>query len=116
MLQLAPSNRVFLAVQPVDFRKGIDGLAQCCRQRLGSDPFSGGVFVFRNRSGNALKILIYDGQGFWLCMKRFSKGKLQWWPQTENAAHALSSRELQVLLWNGNPMSAGMASDWRRLG
>ena len=76
MLQLTPQMRIYLAVSPVDFRKGIDGLASVCRRLLDLDPFSGGLFVFRNRKGTALKILVYDGQGFWLCMKRFSKGTL----------------------------------------
>ena len=66
MLQLTPQMRIYLAVQPVDFRKGIDGIAHVCRRTLDVDPFSGGVFVFRNRKRTALKILVYDGQGFWL--------------------------------------------------
>jgi transposase len=41
---------------------------------------SGTLFLFRNRSGTAIKLLTYDGQGYWLCLKRFSQGKLQWWP------------------------------------
>ena len=60
MLQLAPQSRIFLAIQPVDFRKGIDSLAAVCRQILGQQPLSGAVFVFRNRSATALTILFYD--------------------------------------------------------
>ena len=63
MLQLTPQMRIYLAVQPVDFRKGIDGIAHVCRRTLDVDPFSGGVFVFRNRKRTALKILVYDGRG-----------------------------------------------------
>ncbi len=48
--------RILLAVKPADFRKGIDGLAQLCQQHLESDPFSGAVFVFRNKRATALKI------------------------------------------------------------
>ncbi|MCP9495752.1 MAG: IS66 family insertion sequence element accessory protein TnpB [Pyrinomonadaceae bacterium MAG19_C2-C3] len=55
----------------MDFRKGIDTLAALCRHRLNCDPFSGTVFLFRNRRGTALKLLIYDGQGFWLCREAF---------------------------------------------
>lgn len=55
--------RVLLAIEPVDFRKGIDGLAKVCREVLKSDPFSGYVFIFRNKRGSAIKILMYDGQG-----------------------------------------------------
>jgi transposase len=67
MLQLTSQSRIFLAVQPVDFRKGMDGLAAVCRQVLGDNPLGGAVYVFRNRTGTTLKLLAYDGQGFWLC-------------------------------------------------
>ena len=115
MLQLTPQSRVFVAVEPADFRRGIDGLAALCRQRLGEDPMAGSIFVFRNRRGTSLKLLCYDGQGFWLCQKRLSQGRLVWWPSTAQACHRLSARELQILLWNGNPEEAGMADDWRRV-
>lgn len=73
MLQLTPQSRIFLATEPVDFRKGIDGLTAVCRQALGDNPLEGAVYVFRNRSGSALKILFYDGQGFWLCIKAYRR-------------------------------------------
>ena len=66
MLQLTPQTRILLATEPVDFRKGIDSLAAVCRQVLLEQPLSGTVFIFRNRAGTALKLLCYDGQGFWL--------------------------------------------------
>ena len=115
MLQLAPQSRVFLALEPADFRKGIDGLCAVCRQRLDEDPFGGAIFVFRNRRGTALKLLCYDGQGFWLCQKRLSKGRLKWWPSAPQARVSLSPRELQILLWNGNPKAIELAEDWRRV-
>jgi hypothetical protein len=70
MLQITPQMKILLAVEPADFRRGIDGLVQLCRQRLQHDPFVGTVFVFRNRRSTALKVLTYDGQGFWLCHKK----------------------------------------------
>jgi transposase len=72
MIQITPQMRVLVAVEPADFRKGIDGLARLCQEALKHDPFSGWVFVFRNRRATAVKILVYDGQGFWLCYKRLS--------------------------------------------
>ena len=69
MLQLTPQSRIFVAIEPVDFRKGIDGLATVCRTVLGDNPLSGALYVFRNRAGTTLKILCYDGQGFWLFTK-----------------------------------------------
>ena len=115
MIQLTPQTRILLAIEPVDFRKGIDGLAALCRRALGANPLEGAVYVFRNRSGTALKILFYDGQGFWLCMKRLSQGRFHWWPSGPEATSALSARELAIVLWNGNPQLAAMAQDWRRV-
>ena len=85
MLQLTPQSCIFVATQPVDFRKGIDGLAPVCRQVLGENPLEGAVYVFRNRTGTALKLLCYDGQGYWLMMKRLSQGRFTWWPTTLDA-------------------------------
>ena len=115
MLQLSPQTRIFLATEPVDFRKGIDGLGAVCHQRLGQNPLEGAVYVFRNRSGTAIKLLLYDGQGFWLMMKRLSKGRFNWWPKTPDAQVPLSARDLLILTWNGNPEQAQMAQDWRRV-
>jgi transposase len=78
--------RIFVATELADFRRGIDGLAALCRQRLEQDPMSGCAFVFRNRRGTAIKILLYDGQGFWLCQKLAggdadaARGAPQWRP------------------------------------
>ena len=80
MIQITPQMRILVAIEPADFRKGIDGLARICKEVLKQDPFSGWVFVFRNRPATALKALIYDGQGFWLCHKRLSSGRFPWWP------------------------------------
>jgi len=114
MLQLSPQTRVFVAVEAVDFRRGIDGLVALCHQRLGQEPMSGAVYVFRNRRATALKVLLYDGQGFWLCTKRLSQGRFQWWPR-QGVSHTLSARELAIVLWNGDPTQARMAEDWRQV-
>jgi len=115
MLPLTPQSRIFLATHPVDFRTGIDGLGAVCRQRLGDNPLEGAIYVFRNRSGTALKLLLYDGQGDWLCMKRLSQGCVRWWPTTADARVPVSARELLILLWNGDPDRAQMARAWRRV-
>ncbi len=64
MIQITPQMRVLVGVEPADFRAGIDGLAERCRQVPEVDPFSGTLFVFRNRRRTAIKVLVYDGQGF----------------------------------------------------
>jgi transposase len=63
-----------------------------------------------------LKLLVYDGQGFWLCQKRLSEGRFKWWPQSvEQAVYGLDAHQLQLLLWNGNPNAAQAAPMWRRI-
>lgn len=116
MIQITPQMRVLVAVVPADFRCGIDGLARVCRQSLAQDPFSGTVFVFRNRRNTALKALVYDGQGFWLCHKRLSSGRFRWWPSAvKEAVTALQAHELQVLLCAGDPSATRAAPVWRRV-
>jgi transposase len=116
MIQVTPQMRVLVAVEAVDFRKGIDGLAQLCRERLRRDPFSGSVFVFRNRSGKAVKLLVFDGQGFWLCQKRLSTGRFRWWPRSATeSGKTLEAYQLGVLLSGGDPSAAAGAPPWRRV-
>jgi transposase len=111
MLQVTPSTRIFVCTQLVDFRKGIDGLAAVCRNQLALDPFQGALFVFCNRTKTSIRCLIYDGQGFWLCIKRLSKGHFRWWPTEQS----IDARQLQTLLWNGNPENAQFSEDWRKI-
>ena len=102
MLQITPQMRVLVAVEPVEGRKGIDSLAQLCREKLHADPFSGCLFLFRSRSASSVKVLVYDGQGFWLAQKRLSKGRFVWWPEG-GAAQSLPAHQAQWLLAAGNP-------------
>jgi transposase len=115
MIQLTPHMQIFIAIESIDFRKGIDGLAAICRQKLEMDPFSGALFLFRNRARSTLKILVYDGQGFWLCTKRLSQGRFHWWPERTQATMRLHARDLQTLLGNGNPEKAEFAKDWKKI-
>ena len=114
MIQLTPQMRLLVAVAPVDFRRGVDGLCRLCREVLSADPMSGAVFVFRSQRGTAIKLLAYDGQGFWLCQKRLSQGKFQHWPQSRgDAQRELLAHELAVLLAGGNPERTNAAPQWR---
>ena len=115
MIQIAPQMRILVAVEAIDFRNGIDGLARICKSMLQRDPFSGCLFVFRNRRRTAIKCLAYDGQGFWLMQKRLSSGKFQYWPTDAVAAKRLEAHELQVLLAAGNPDAMQAAPAWRRV-
>jgi hypothetical protein len=108
MIQITPQMRILVAVEAVDGRKGIDSLARLCQERLQTYPFSGCLFVFRSRRGTAIRILVYDGQGFWLAQKRLSKGRFRWWPEgrnTREVARSLAAHQLQVLLAAGRPIA-----------
>ena len=116
MLQITPQMKILVAVEPADFRKGIDGLARLCKESLQQDPFAGAVFVFRNRRGTAIKALVYDGQGFWLCHKRLSEGRFRWWPSLPDRgaqAKSLAAHQLSVLFSAGNPDRTAAAPQWR---
>ena len=110
MIQITAQHQLHLWVEPVDFRKGIDGLVDLCRKQIGS-PYSGTIFAFRNRRGIAVKLLVFDGTGFWLCSKRFSHGKLRYWP-TSRTEHICATK-MTVILNQGE--SAVMQPAWRSL-
>ena len=116
MIQVTAQMRSWVAIEPADFRRGIDGLVRLCRVRLAADPFSGAVFVFRNRQRTAIKVLVYDGQGFWLCHKRLSSGRFHWWPsRADGPAASLRSHELAVLLSGGDPSGTRAVPEWRQV-
>lgn len=118
MLQVTPQMRVLVALKPADFRCSIDGLARVCRKELSSYPMSGTVFVFRNRRKTAVKLLVFDGRGFWLCYKRLSSGRFRWWPKSTEEANKVSpieAHELQVLLSGGDPSSTKAVPVFRKV-
>jgi len=115
LIQITPQMRVLVAIEPVDGRKGIDSLARLCQDKLVEDPFSGCVFVFRSRGGTAIRLLTYDGQGFWLLQKRLSKGRFQWWPEASGASRPLEAYEAQLLLAAGDVSRVRAAPMWRRV-
>jgi transposase len=116
MIQITPQMRMLLAVEPVDFRKGIDGLVRVCREKLAADPMTGALFVFCSRRRHAIKCLSYDGQGFWLCQKRLSQGRFTGWPKAiGGSVLRLEAHQLHLLLWNGDPTKANTAPLWRPL-
>jgi transposase len=114
MIQITAQMRVLVAIEPVDGRKGIDSLARLCQEKLAEDPFSGCVFVFRSRSGTAIR-LTYDGQGYWLAQKRLSKGRFNWWPEAVEPAKALEAYEAQLLMAAGDLSRLRAAPIWRRV-
>ena len=81
-------------------------MARLCKQQLKSDPFSGTLYVFCNRRGTAIKVLAYDGSGFWLCHRRLSAGRFRFWPvSATEVARKLAAHEFQLLIMGGDPTS-----------
>ena len=80
MIQIPPNAQVLVMHDSISFRNGIDGTAAIARIVLEKEPMSGALFVFRNRQRHMLRVLFYDGSGFWLCTKRLSKGCFSAWP------------------------------------
>ena len=97
--------RVLVATRPVDGRRGIDGLAALVQERLGQEPFSGVVYVFRAKRADRVKLLFWDGTGAVLGSKRLAQGRFAW-PGIADGAMRLSGAQLAALL-------EGL--DWRRV-
>lgn len=117
MLQITPQMTLFLSINHADFRKGIDALVSLCQKQLNQDPFSGALFMFTNRDRTSIKLLAYDGNGFWLCQKRFSSGKLKWWPNASmgQSIYHIDAIKLAILISQGNPDPVLLGAPWKRL-
>jgi transposase len=113
MLQLTPQSVIFLANIHIDFRKGIDGLIASCKQQLSLEPINGALFLFYNKSKTSIKVLCFDGQGFWLCTKRLSKGKFVHNLTKGPSYSQICYRSMHILINNGNIESANIAKNWR---
>jgi transposase len=97
MLSLLPGGRLLLAVEPVDGRKGIDSLAGVVRSVLRGDPLSGDLFVFKNRTGDKLKILAWMGDGFALYLRRLERGTFAF-PTASDASESVTPTQLAMIL------------------
>jgi len=107
MIQVTPQMRILVAVEPADFRRGIDGLARLCREELAQDPFSGAAFVFRNRRRTSIRVLVYDGQGYWLATKRLSTGRFRFWPAGTGDGARSASAAAPSFRWRSRCRESG---------
>lgn len=116
MIALSPTDRIYIAVEHMDFRKGINGMIAMVKYQLEKDPYGGAFFVFRNKRKNGVKILMYDGTGIWMHQKRLSRGTFKFWPtSTKDEYFHYKAAQLQVLLFNGDPESLKLQPDWKRV-
>ena len=73
-----PGPPIYLIIEPVDMRLGIDGLSACIQTRLATSACSGGLYVFSNARKNRVKLLLWDGTGVWLAQRRLHQGSFTW--------------------------------------
>lgn len=98
MIAALPSGvRVLIATRPVDFRKGMDGLAALVKEHLRADPFSGTIFVFRAKRADRVKLIVWDGTGLCLFAKRLEQGTFRW-PTIEDGMMRLTPSQLAALI------------------
>ena len=115
MLTLAPGVRVFVAPGPTDMRKSFTGLAALAKHVLQEDPLSGHLFAFCNRRRNLLKVLYWDGTGFWVLAKRLERGTFAWPVAGEGQTHVtLTGEELTWILGGLDLSQAKRRTWWRR--
>ena len=96
MISPSGSFRIFLASEPIDFRKGMDGLVAHVANHFELDPFDGAIYVFRSRRADRLKLLIWDGTGLVLIMKRLNGGRFTW-PKPQAGPVTLAKVQLDAL-------------------
>ena len=89
--------RVLMATKPVDFRKGMNGLAALVQEQLKADPFSGTIYCFRSKRADRVKLVFWDGTGLCLFSKRLEQGKFRW-PRIQDGIMRLSAAQLAGLL------------------
>lgn len=111
MLNFSGAVRIFLATQPVDMRRQIDGLAALVNEVLSQDPFTGHVFVFRGRRADRVKVLVWEKNGFVLYYKRLEKGRFRF-PDASSANRELDSTALTLLLEGLDLELAARAPRW----
>ena len=112
MLTIAPSTKIFLVSGATDMRKHFDSLSAIVTETLKRDPYAGHVFVFCNRRHNRLKILFWDGTGFWVMAKRLERGTFSW-PESKAKTIDLAPEELSLLL-GGIDLRGAVRRRWYR--
>jgi transposase len=113
MLTIAPGTKVYLAAEPVDLRRGHDGLCALVKSTLALDPFAGHLFVFVGRRGDRIKVLFWDRGGFVLYYKRLARGRFQL-PRVPSGADrvVLDGTELAMLLGGFDLVRAPRQAAW----
>jgi transposase len=113
MFGLGLATKIYIALEPIDMRKGFEGLYGLVRDPLGHDPLSGHLFLFTNKTRTRLKALVWDGSGLWVCAKRLEKGRFRW-PQAEGKLSVTMRPEELAMLVNGLDVKQTRQRNWYR--
>ena len=114
MIQVSPNATIYVVENPISFSSRLKGTLAICRDLLSIEPMDGCVTVFRNKAGTNLRIVFYDGDGFWICEKAFSRGRMRDWARSGGVTQ-VTARELAVLLWRGDVRGAAFPPFWKRV-
>jgi transposase len=113
MLSFSGSLKVFLALDPIDMRKGFEGLYAAVSEKLQADVKSGALFVFTNNKRTRLKVLYFDGTGLWLMTKRLEQGTFCWPRAAESGQTKLQlAPEAFAMLTDGIDMHKATMRPW----
>lgn len=98
MIHLTEKTSIRVAIQPVDFRRQIDGLVAHCKKEYRNDPRDGVIYVFINKAKSMIRFLHHDGTGYWIATKRLSKGRYCGWPSSSEPLTSLQASELRRII------------------
>ena len=98
MIHLTEKTKIRVAIKPTDFRKQIDGLVAQCKNQYQENPRDGVIYVFINRAQSMIRLLHYDGSGYWIATKRLSQGKFQHWPKSTQGMSSVQASELKKIM------------------
>lgn len=111
MMTFGATQRIYLAVEPVDMRKQFNGLWALAQEKLREDPFSGALFVFTNKDRTRVKLVWWDGTGVWVAAKRLEKGRFSW-PALNGLAKVDLEPAALTMLLGGIDLKDGCKKAW----
>ena len=111
MITVTPSRKVFVSLEPLDFRKGFNGTAGACRKLAGESHLSGATFLFFNRRKTMIRAYTFDGYGEYLLNYRISKGRLKWWDKQPDRVIAA---DIAAIFSGAGPVK-GVPDPWKKL-
>jgi len=116
MIQMTSQTQIMAAIQPINFRKRMDGTAGICRAQFERDPYDGVIYAFRNKRSTMIRLYFFDGLVEWCCDLRIAKGKFPYWPKDKKPLTGIKAHELILLIKGANPERAKVLPEWKRIG